>query len=218
MNLSSFDYRPLLFGFPMLLLSLTVHECAHAWAAWRLGDPTARSRGRITLNPIPHMDLFGTLIFPILSFISNFPLLGWAKPVPVDPRYFRKPSRDNMLVSLAGPLSNILLAILFFAFYALFLRFVAISMDPRFAIPLNMMLQYGLLINAILAVFNLIPIPPLDGSHILEHFLPFQARQAYMQIQPYGFIILIFLFYVGVMKVVIYPVLNLISYLLNLVV
>ena len=215
MNLSNIDLRPLLLGYPVLLLSLTVHECAHAWTAWKLGDPTARSRGRITLNPIPHMDLFGTLLFPILSFISHIPLLGWAKPVPVDPRYFRKPSRDNMFVSLAGPLSNVLLFCFFFGLFALFVRFAEVAMDPRFAQPVELLLLYGVLINAFLAVFNLIPLPPLDGSHILEHFLPYQARQAYLQIQPFGFIILIFLFYLGAMDLLFTPVMNLLQILLS---
>src|SRR6185312_4173046 len=149
----------------VLVLAFSIHECAHAWTAWRLGDPTAKMLGRVTLNPLKHLDPLGSVFMPILALVYHWPLIGWAKPTPVTSRNFKNYRRDDILVTLAGPASNILSAI------------VAL-----------------ILINLLLFVFNLIPVPPLDGSHILRHFLPYKALQVYDRM---GMILLIVLFLIG---------------------
>lgn len=223
MDLSRFDFMPLLLGYPMLLLALTVHECSHAWAADRFGDPTARYLGRITLNPIAHIDIFGTVLFPILAFLTGIPLIGWAKPVPVNPLHLRKPSRDNMFISLAGPLSNVLLGILLFAvlfvmrtlgvFQLFFQEGLQVDGSPLVR-PLVLLLLNGMFINALLALFNMIPLPPLDGSHVVEHFLPHNLRHFWDQIKPFGFFLIMVLFYVGLLDYLIRPAYRILAYLL----
>ncbi len=161
----------LLLSLPIALLSLSVHECAHGYAAWRLGDPTARSLGRLTLNPLKHLNPIGTLCMIVAGF-------GWANPVPINSRYFKKPRRDIALTSLAGPLSNILLSVIFL----LLLRFVSYGWLWRLEIGtqlqfnliyfFTLILYYGVSMNLTLAIFNLVPVPPLDGSRILFSLLP----------------------------------------------
>lgn len=218
MNLNSINWEALILGYPVLLLALTVHECAHAWTSNRLGDPTAKTVGRVSLNPLVHMDIFGTVLFPILSFLGGIPLLGWAKPVPVNPLHFRRPSRDNMLVSLAGPISNLALAVVFFSVFAVMPHEQsAYETYGQVMTPLLNIVLYGVLINVLLTVFNLIPVPPLDGSHVLEHFLPYQARQTYQRVEPFGFFILLALFYTGIMDYLFRPILQWLGVLLRMV-
>lgn len=151
------DPRLLLPAIPVMLLALTVHEWAHAYTAWRLGDPTARALGRMTLNPVAHLDIFGTICLVLIGF-------GWAKPVPVDPRYLAHPRRDMMWIALAGPISNLLQAGLF----GMVVRLLAVSGQPSGVEEFFLhMTTYGVFINCALAVFNLLPVPPLDGSKIL---------------------------------------------------
>lgn len=151
------DPRLLLPAIPVMLLALTVHEWAHAYCAWRLGDPTARALGRMTLNPVAHLDIFGTICLVLIGF-------GWAKPVPVDPRYLAHPRRDMMWIALAGPVSNLLQAI----FFGLAVRILGATVEPSGVGPFFLqMTTYGVFINCALAVFNLLPVPPLDGSKIL---------------------------------------------------
>ena len=166
---------------PPLLFALTVHELAHGWVAFRLGDPTAKMAGRLTMNPLKHLDPLGVLAFVIMK-------IGWAKPVPVDPRYFRNPQKDMLLVALAGPGSNVLLAIA----SALLARvLVSVPVLPLFVLqPLVGMLVASVWINIMLAVFNLIPIPPLDGSRILLVVLP---QRIYFQIMRYERVIFVIL-------------------------
>lgn len=170
-----------------LILAITVHEFSHALLADFLGDPTPRSRGRLTLNPLAHADPIGTFLLPLFSAISGIATIGWAKPVPIDPFNFRHPKRDEIIVSLAGPVSNLLLATI----TSLALRFIPINSDLIFYIG-----YLFTLINISLAIFNLIPIPPLDGSHILLNLLPENSRIKWEEaFSQYGFILLILLIF-----------------------
>lgn len=171
----------ILLSLPIILLSLSLHETAHGFAAWRLGDPTARSLGRLTLNPLKHLNPIGTVCMIVAGF-------GWANPVPINSRYFRKPRRDIALVSVAGPLSNLLLAFVFL----LLLRFVGFGWLWNLTYPTQfaanavyffvLFLYYGVSMNVTLAVFNLLPVPPLDGSRILFALLP---PRIYFKVAPY---------------------------------
>ena len=195
------------------LFAISVHESAHAWTANRCGDPTARMLGRVTLNPIKHIDVIGTLVLPAIALISHFPMIGWAKPTPVDPRNMRNPVRDDILTAVAGPVSNLLVAsicVLGMAAISLsgeYGRMVVQAMaqtygaavgmlsgNPSILLPITGMLYWMMFINILLAAFNLIPIPPLDGSHVLRHFLPENLRRAY---DIFGIIALLALFIVG---------------------
>ena len=196
-----------IFQVVVLILAFSVHECAHAWAAWRLGDPTAKMLGRLTLNPIKHLDPFGSVIFPLIGLYYGGMLFGWAKPTPVTARNFKNYKRDDILVALAGPASNlisatvalILLVILKHAIaggdvaimtaMALAHRLQGVSTEnlPQL-FPIALFLYYVILLNLLLFVFNLIPVPPLDGSHILRHFLPYKALQVYDRIGMFGMI------------------------------
>ena len=177
-------------GFIVLLFSLTVHESAHAWTADRLGDPTARMLGRVSLNPLVHADPIGTIVFPLLAMISGIPLIGWAKPVPVISRQLRHPRRDFVLVAAAGPASNLTLAIA----AALLLSVFPISPmrigEPNVSVPLAAILSNAVRLNVLLAVFNMIPIPPLDGGNVLAGLLPYNLAVTFNQVRPYGFLLL----------------------------
>ncbi len=180
---------------PILLFSVVMHECAHGYVASLCGDDTARYAGRITLNPVPHLDPFGSILMPLLLILtgSNF-FIAWAKPVPVNPRNFRNPGRDDIMVSLAGPATNLMLA-LFFTLLAIIGQVVFRSLPflAYLAQALTILSVVGMRINLLLAIFNLIPIPPLDGSHILRELLPYRAAIEFDRISRYGFIILLVL-------------------------
>ena len=209
------------FEFILLLFSLSVHESAHAWTASRLGDQTARMLGRVSLNPMDHVDPIGTLLLPALmifgpfiglGFLGGF-IFGWAKPVPIISRNFRNFKRDDMLVSLAGPASNLLLA--FIAFLGLAAVFFSESHLPEGVNPsttqqsLEMLCNIGMQLNLTLCIFNLLPIPPLDGSHVLRNVLPYGAVRVFDSITgPLSYILLIV---VGraVLGIVMTPILNL---------
>jgi len=194
--------QALLLAVPVLL-AVTVHELAHGYAAFRRGDPTAKLAGRLTFNPLKHLDLVGTLVF----FVTR--MIGWAKPVPINPRNFRRPRQDMIWVSLAGPAANLGLAILF----ALLYRFLgSLSFGPgqgqlvSFLGVIYILAYLGVVINIGLAVFNLLPIPPLDGSHVLEGLLPPHLALSYERLRPYGFLILLGLILLGLVDKIIYPI------------
>jgi Zn-dependent protease len=188
----------------VLLFSVIVHEVAHGYVALLNGDPTARMLGRLTLNPIPHIDPVGTILLPLLLYIANLPIIGMAKPVPVNPLNYRNYRWGEFAVSAAGPVSNLVLA----AVFALVLR-LGIQNPGLMA-----MAQIGVSINILLALFNLIPIPPLDGSHILAIFLPRELARLYAYLQPVGFILILILFYTGVMSAILMPLYRQIIFLL----
>lgn len=171
---------------PVFLLSITVHEFAHAFSAKKFGDSTAENEGRYTLNPAKHIDPIGSLLMPFLSFFSGAFLIGWAKPVPVNPNNFRKPLRDNAIVSFAGPLSNFLVAVILFVSFTVLQKSNSAVAD---------IFYYGTVFNIFLFCFNLLPIPPLDGSHILYSIFPNRFTQQWLNIGFYGSIVLlIFIF------------------------
>jgi Zn-dependent protease len=201
-----------LFQVVVLILAFSIHECAHAWAAWRLGDATAKMLGRVTLNPLKHLDPFGSVIFPLIGLYYGGMLFGWAKPTPVTARNFKHYRRDDILVSLAGPASNLLsatvaLILLLILKHAtaggplaigtavLLTQHVPVSTEnlPQL-FPIALFLYYVILLNLLLFVFNLIPIPPLDGSRILRHFLSPRILDIYDRIGMIGmFVIMILL-------------------------
>lgn len=202
-----------LFEFAILVFALSIHEAAHAWMASQLGDPTARMLGRLTLNPIKHIDLFGTVIVP-LAMLFIFPsglLVGWAKPTPVTTRNFKNLRRDDILTTVAGPVSNFLAAVAATIILIILARLSSSSAamvrtlaggisGPGLsasspAVPIVLILYFTVVLNLILAIFNLIPLPPLDGSHVLRHFLPYKVLRAYDSIGLIG--LLLFLFFGG---------------------
>ena len=189
----------------VLLFSLTVHESAHAWTADRLGDPTARLLGRVSLNPLVHIDPIGTVVFPLIAAISGVPLIGWAKPVPVNGRQLTRPRRDYVFVAAAGPASNLALALV----AAIALHLVPVTPvtigEPNVSAPIAALLVQLRQINVLLAVFNMIPIPPLDGGNVLAGLLPLSLAIPFARMRPYGFLLLYLLMYTGVLTMLVVP-------------
>jgi Zn-dependent protease len=193
-------------GFGVLLLSLTIHEAAHAVTADRLGDSTARRLGRVSLNPLVHIDPLGTVVLPLLAIISGFPIIGWAKPVPVDPRNLRHPQRDFAIIAAAGPISNLLQALV--ASIVVRAAFASANADPFQGGPVSWLenvLTFAVQINLLLAFFNLIPVPPLDGGNVLMGLLPPRTAYRFAQLRQYGFLILYALLLTGVARALIMP-------------
>jgi len=213
----------------VLLFAITVHEASHGWAAYKMGDPTAHNLGRVTLNPLAHIDPVGTVLLPVMLALVGFPAFGWAKPVPVNPHNLRNPRRDNVWISFAGPAANCLVAAS--AFVALlvlkildpgvnrFLRIIVRTLFknpeilraalPRGLYPLEglaLVLYFLVIINIYLAVFNMIPVPPLDGSGVLMGLLSDQAAMRYDRLRPYGFLIVIAFIYFGLLNIIIAPI------------
>lgn len=186
----------------VLILSLSFHEAAHAWAADRLGDPTARHLGRLTLNPLAHIDWMGTVLFPLIAFASGIPLIGWAKPVPVDMRHLRSPRKDFALVALAGPVSNLALAA---AGGVVLEALLAIGTGESPGL-LARTLFMAVVLNVMLAVFNMVPVPPLDGGNVLMGVVPWQAARWINWLRPYGFFIIYALMLSGVLSALMRPV------------
>ena len=191
----------------MLIASLSVHEAAHAWAANRLGDPTARNLGRLTLNPAVHVDPIGTLLFPLIAMLTNLPLIGWAKPVPVDPRYLKHPKRDFALIAAAGPASNLVMAVIGAVIFAMLPDAGPGDIAGRAVLrPLDSLALEFIQLNVLLAVFNMIPVPPLDGGNVLIGVLPHAGARLIEQLRPYGFLILYALMLTGALNTVLFPV------------
>jgi Zn-dependent protease len=199
------EISSIVLAFIGLLLALTVHEASHAWAAFRLGDPTAKHLGRLSLNPIVHIDPIGTVLLPLLAMSTGAPLLGWAKPVPVDGRYLKNFRRDFMWIALAGPASNVVLAIV----ASLLLRALPLLPPSVGAIAVvEPLLQFAAAffrINVLLAVFNMIPVPPLDGSNVVAALLPPQLAVQWDGVRQYGIFILYGLMLTGVLGTIIGP-------------
>lgn len=199
------NFLELFIAFTVLLVSLTLHESAHAWTADRLGDPTARLLGRVSLNPAVHADPIGTVLFPLIAFTTGAPIIGWAKPVPVNTYNLRHQRRDFVLVAAAGPASNLVLAVGASLVLHL-LRASAFDARGLAALgPASSFLGSLLHVNILLAVFNMVPIPPLDGGNVLAGLLPRGAAVAFDRLRPYGFLLLYGLMLTGMLYVLIAP-------------
>ena len=195
-SLPPIDFVQVFSLFLVLLFSLTVHEAAHAWTADRLGDPTARLLGRVSLNPAVHVDPIGTVVCPLVAMLTNLPIIGWAKPVPVNPARLRGHWRQKfMVIAAAGPTSNLILATL----AAVVLRLSGIEGLP------GALLETAVRINVLLAVFNMVPVPPLDGGNVLAGLLSGPVAETYDRLRPYGFVILYGLMFTGVLYTLISP-------------
>lgn len=214
----------ILLWFVVFLFSLSFHEAAHAWTSLRYGDDTGKLQGRITLNPLPHIDPFGTVLFPLVGMMAGGMMFGWAKPVMTNPLLWRDKKKANIMVSAAGPISNfILMTIAFILIKVLLVTNVmqlnffntggpfniivpSAAESSSYLLPISTILSVFLTLNILLGIFNLLPIPPLDGSHVLESLLPPALAEGYEQIRPYGFLLLIALMYLGVFQYIINPV------------
>jgi len=214
--------------FVVLLFSLSIHEASHAWMADRFGDYTARYLGRVTLNPVPHIDPIGTILFPLLQYFTHFPLLGWAKPVPINSAHLHNPRRDQIFISLAGPGANLLAGcVSFVVLTALkifwppareFITYMAmhpmrIPVSHSALAPILGLLFFTLIINMTLALFNLIPIPPLDGHWILYGVLPSGAAESLARVRSYGFLFLYALMFLGMFQYLFIPARKVLAFL-----
>ena len=191
----------ILLSFPVLLLAFCVHEFMHAWVALKQGDDTAYMLGRVTLDPRAHIDPVGSILFPLVGALTNMPIIGWARPTPTNPRKYRNYKRGDILVSIAGVCGNLALAVLF-ALLHFVVVFVAMRVDGNsevFVIAASLF-EIGVQLNVMLIFFNLLPVPPLDGSHVLYHLLPVNLAHAYRQLFPYGMFILYGLLFVGALR------------------
>ncbi len=226
------DVVLIVFQVIVLVFAFSVHEAAHAYAAMRLGDATAYMLGRVTLNPIKHIDPVGSIIMPLVAMFSGFPLLGWAKPCPVTLRNFRKVKRDDIITTAAGPLSNLAIAVIALILLVIMKHVPGMGADAVYTamdvaahipsdltgvpalFPIALLLYYSILTNVLLFCFNLIPLPPLDGSRILQYFLPYSMRNFYERVGNYG-IILVFLFAGRLMMPIYRPLLGLFDSMLQ---
>jgi Zn-dependent protease len=217
----------ILFQLIAFLFAISIHESAHAWMANRRGDPTARMLGRVSLNPIRHIDPIGTVLLPLVAAFTHLPMLGWAKPTPVDPRNFKNPVLDDVLTSVAGPVSNFLVAsaavglLIIIKHSSLMGQQLAYGIPFGYAplennsalVPLCLLLYAFMEVNLVLGVFNLIPVPPLDGSHVVRHLLPEPALRVYDTVGIFALMALVFLA-PGLLGHLIYPVISVFNFLL----
>ena len=194
-----------------VLFAITLHEAAHGWVANKLGDPTAKKLGRITINPIKHIDPMGTVVVPLfLAMVSPF-VMGWAKPVPVEPRYFKSPLLDMALVAVAGPVSNFFMA----CFWAMFIQLASMSLEHSpLLVFLAEMGKNGIIINIVLMVLNLLPIPPLDGGRVVAGVLPPNLAMPFMQLERFGMVIILILLISGILGKIMWPI---VLYFVNII-
>lgn len=211
MNEENIIYVITIWALPVLL-AITLHEAAHGWVAQKLGDHTARLQGRLSLNPLAHVDPVGTVLLPIILLVIGGFMFGWAKPVPVDPRNFKKPREHMAIVALAGPMSNFIMALFWVVMLSLALHGLA---STWIGYPLSLMAQAGVTINLILMVLNLFPLLPLDGGRILVGMLKPVPALKYARLEPYGFWILLALIFTGVLGKLLWPVVGMLEKLLH---
>lgn len=205
--LADIDFAQVLIQIAVLIASLSVHEAAHAWASYRLGDPTAQRLGRLSLNPAVHVDPIGTLLFPLIAILTSLPLIGWAKPVPVDIRFLKHPKRDFALIAAAGPASNVVMAVIGASVLFLMPGVAPGDIAGRAVMtPLFQFLDFFVVINVLLALFNMVPVPPLDGGNVLLGVLPLAGARIVEQMRPYGFMILYALMLTGALSTLLGPV------------
>ena len=206
------DLMSMIYMIPILLFSIAVHECSHAFTAYKLGDRSQKLQGRMTLDPLVHMDLLGFISIMLVGF-------GWGKPVYVDDSNFKNKSRDNMLVSLAGPLSNLILAVIFTIIFKILImaNIIELVSSTQIGSIIFKMLMLSIQFNVIFAVFNMLPFPPFDGSKVLLHFLPYKAKNVMYNLEKYSFYIIMILFVTGLYSYMISPFVSGITYLLNLI-
>lgn len=209
----------------VLLLAISAHEAGHAWMSYKFGDDTAYLLGRVTLNPVKHTDPIGTLLIPILSFVfgavggalASIPLLGWGIPTPVNPRKWTNYKAANVMVSIAGIGANLIIAISSFVIFKSLLEFQVINagnVDNGIVQPIIILFRYLIFLNVSLAIFNLLPFPPLDGSKVLSTFLPASFQPVFEMLEQYGFLILLVLIYMGLVGLIMRPVYWVVNYLL----
>ncbi|MFH1873883.1 MAG: site-2 protease family protein [Pseudomonadota bacterium] len=213
----------LLLFYPLFLFSLSFHEAAHGFVAHKFGDPTAKFMGRVTLNPLPHLDLIGTVFLPIFGILTGAPVIGWGKPVPVNPYNFKDARKDNLWVGAFGPISNFVLA-LGFALLTHLLVWLIPQVPQSMLVPggfwpkaigaVYSIFQMGVILNLVLGCFNLLPLGPLDGGSVVRGLIPESAVPAFDRFQRYGLIILLVLFVTGFLKYIFYPVMLIASILL----
>jgi len=211
MDIEKIIYTAAVWAIPVIF-AITLHEVAHGWVANKLGDGTAKMLGRLTVNPIKHIDPIGTIVVPLVMVLMTGFAFGWAKPVPVNARNLKNPRRDMAIVAVAGPIANVLMAL----FWVFFLKFVSMVVtDINIAKGLMAMANAGIIINLVLFVFNLFPIPPLDGSKVLAGFVPPSVSDILDKIEPYGFFIVLGLLYFGVLSKVLNPVISFFLHTIN---
>lgn len=215
--MQNIDLVQILIVLVVLISSLSVHEAAHAFAADRLGDSTARQLGRLSLNPAVHIDPIGTLIFPLIAFMTGVPLIGWAKPVPVNTRFLKHPKRDFAIIAAAGPASNVVMAVIGAVALSLARNAAGPGDIAAGAVtgPLVQLLFLFAIVNVLLAVFNMIPVPPLDGGNVLLGLLPAGPARAVEHLRPYGIFILYALMLTGALSTILGPVVGYSRYLLG---